>query len=219
MDTIQADERNSFRFFERLAASFAAILWCVLLTHVAAAADEYEVVPSQTPVRGHLYLSDGPVEVSSSNASWGNRFKLGGEIHLGKDYQYLLGLTFYDLFTTGESSPDIGGISRFGSDVDVGYFILPDRLWLKYSFFFGNVSTDRIFGNVGNIGNGLSIGYRFYSNRKVNVAVEASYLHLRSETEPTYNSLGAFVGDATYPLANLWSLGFRVGFDIGGRQS
>ncbi|MDR3608136.1 MAG: hypothetical protein P4M08_12240 [Oligoflexia bacterium] len=177
----------------------------------------YEVIPRGTPVRGHFWISDGIADVSSSNQSAGNRFRIGGEAQLGPDYRFILGITAFDLLSSGESSTDVGDISRYNWDFNFGLFIVPDVLWAEYSFQLGNVSGSNIAGDVGTTGHGLTVGYRFYDKNKVNIGVEFGYQHIFSENVSTFNWATQAVGNATYPGANVYSLSVVFGVDVGGR--
>lgn len=187
-------------------------------SHVAQADDPggYEIEPEGTPVRGHVWIGDGPAGVWGANATAGNRFRLGFELHLGDDYQFLLGWTALDLISSGETS-DIGDIHRTGTGLDFGYFLIPDHLWIKYSLYLGAVKASAVGGYAADIGHALSVGDRFYTRRKWNLALELTYLYISSETSEVYGYSGQNFTTATYPHAGVLSLGLRVGFDIGGR--
>jgi hypothetical protein len=187
-----------------------------LLHHDVAQAEEFEVVPRTTGVRGHFWLADGPADIYSANQTAGNRFRLGAEAQFGSGYRFIAGGTLIDLLSSGETSSGVGDISRAGWDFNFGYFLVPDRLWIEYSFQLGTVHGSFIGGHVGTTGHGLNIGYRFYNADNFNIGVEAGFLHIFSETVGTYDYFNNFVGNATYPGANVWSISAVVGFDVGG---
>src|SRR4051812_37041313 len=93
---------------------------------VSPAQAQYSVEPQGSFFRGHLWLGEGAAGVFSSNKSAGHRFRLGFEAHLGDEYRYILGWTFFDRLFSGETSSSVGGISRRAVDLDFGYFVVPD---------------------------------------------------------------------------------------------
>lgn len=187
--------------------------------------DQFEIVSphNRDRMRGHFWLSDGPTEVFSANQSVGNRLRVGADFQFGSDCRWILGATLFDLITSGESSNIVGDISREGWDFDFGYFIIPDRLWVEYSFQLGSMSGSNIGGHVGTSGNALDVGYRFYNHNGVNLAVDVGYLHIQSESVETIDfsnqTLGRTFGTATYPGANIWTVALVFGFDTGGITS
>lgn len=195
----------------------AFIIFLLLIAGICQADDQYEIVPAshRNGTRAHLWLSDGPTDVVSSNQSIGNRFRLGAELQFGPDYRWIFGLTVLDILSSGETSNIVGDISRVGWDFDFGYFFIPDRLWLEYSFQLGTVHGSNIGGHVGTIGNALDLGYRFYNQNGINLAVNAGYIHIQSETVGTFDFVNQVSGSATYPSANVYTLALVFGFDTG----
>jgi len=178
----------------------------------------YRVLPEGTVVRGNLWIGDGIVEIFSPGVSTvGNRFRLGGELHFGNNYEYILGLTLVDRIWSSESAIQIGTISRSSLDVSFGYFVVPDKVWLMYSLLFQDLSTNGVVGSVSVLGHQLSVGYRFFTDGSFHVALEGAYEFIPSYTAVTYNFGTGATGTANFPLANIWSLNARIGFDIGGR--
>jgi hypothetical protein len=178
--------------------------------------DDYYRSEHRNGIRGHFWLSDGPADVVSSNQSVGNRFRLGGELQFGSDYRWILGATLLDILSSGETSSDVGDISREGWDFDFGYFFIPNRLWLEYSFQLGTVHGSNIGGHVGTTGHALDLGYRFFNQNGVNLAIDAGFLHVESETVQTFDFYNQNLGSATYAGANIWSLSLVLGFDYWG---
>lgn len=202
------------RFRENYLAVFAAALSFFLLETAQA---QYEVVPQGTLVRGNLWISDGLAGVFSTNGSAGDRLRIGGDLHFGDDYQYILSLTLIDRIWSGETSPLVGNITRSSSDLGFGYFVLPDCLWLMYSLQFQDVGSNGVIGTVSVLGHQLSVGYRFYSSHNLNMTLEGAYQFIPSYVATTYNYATGITGSASFPAANIWSLNLRIGFDMGGR--
>ena len=197
---------------------FPIIITLLTLT-MSSFAQEYEIVEPGTAVRWNFWASEGLIYLRSSNTSFGNRFRLGGEVHFSPDYRWLFGITIFDVISTKEySSGLLGNLSRGGTDLDFGYFLVPDRLWIKYSLVFGEVESDNILGPVDNLGHSLSLGYRFYNRKQFNIAVELSYLYFQQAQADYFDPSTNTFGTATYPPANSLSLNFKLGFDIGGRS-
>lgn len=178
---------------------------------------QYTVEQQGSAVRGNLWIGDGLAGVFSANRSLGNRFRLGGELQFGDDYQYIVGITLFDRIWSGENSASVGGVQRQSTDFYLGYFLVPDRLWLMYSLQVEDVSGNAVIGSVTVIGHQLSVGYRFYQNGQFNLALEAAYLFNPSDAASTYNYSTNTGGNVSFPPANIWSLNLRVGLDIGGR--
>lgn len=162
-------------------------------------------------------MGDGAAAVLSSNKSGGNRVRVGGEVHLGDDYQYIIGWTFFDGIFSGETSSSAGDISRRAIDFNFGYFVVPDKLWAMYSLQLANVTGSSALGTVSTLGHQASVGYRFFTKRVFNIAVEAAYLFVESYNATTYNYSTNVTSSVTFPPANIWSLNLRFGFDLGGR--
>ena len=174
------------------------------------------MLPQESPVRWNFWLSDGPAQVDSSNNSLGDRFRLGADAQLLQDYRLILGVTLFDILASGESSTDVGAISRYGFDLRAGYFLVPDALFVEYGLYLGEIKGSNIFGWSGTIGHSFGLGWRFLSREKFNFAVEANYLFIGSQTTATFNPFTGATGVSIYPRANVYSLNFRVGFDLGG---
>src|SRR6185312_3667988 len=105
------------RFLVILLAAFALSSLAPMCAHA-----QYEIVPQGTPVRWNFWLSDGPARINSTDTFWGNHFQIGADAHFLKDYRLILGLTLIDLLSSGETSSDVGNISRYGFDLRVGVF-------------------------------------------------------------------------------------------------
>lgn len=178
---------------------------------------QYEVLPQGTPVRGNIWISEGPVDVISSGNNWGNRFRLGGEAHFGPSYRFIAGMTLIDIISSSETSNEVGDLSRDSLDFDFGYFVVPDKIWLKYTLALQSVSGSAVTGSYTTLGHGASLGYRFFEADKFNISAEFSYLYAMAEQEPVLSVSSNTIGTVTYPKANILSLNFRFGFDLGGR--
>lgn len=181
-----------------------------------AAQAQYTVVPQGSFVRGHLWIGDGVAGVFSSNKSAANRLRFGGEVQFGEDYQFILGWTFLDRISSGETSTSVGDISRRSTDFNFGYFVEPDKLWLMYSLLLTDVSGSTVIGTVSPIGHQASVGYRFYSHGAFNLAVEGAYLFIPSYEASTYNYSSNVASGVKFPAANVWSVNLRIGFDVWG---
>lgn len=192
---------------------FAVTLSMLCLEPMALA--QYTVERAGTGMRGNLWIGDGLAGVYSSNVSAGDRFRVGGELQFGDDYQFILGATLFDRIWSNENSASVGHISRESTDFNFGYFLVPDRLWLMYSLQLEDVSGNAVIGSVTVIGHQLSIGYRFYENGQFNMALEAAYLFNPSDSASTFNYMTNASGTASFPPANIWSLNLRLGLDIG----
>jgi hypothetical protein len=191
-----------------------SILFC--FGAAAAHAEQYEVLPQRSNMRGHLWVSEGPGLVTAENVSAANRFRLGIELQFGEDYRFDLGWTLLDNISSGETSAVVGNVSRSASDLNVGYYLVPDRLWLMYSLHFESVHGDNIGGYVSGYGHQLALGYQLYANRNMNIGVELAYLYMSPVTTKTFDYTTNLPGSATYPTAQIWSLNFKMGVDFGG---
>ena len=154
--------------------------------------------------------------VAGTKGSFGNRLRFGGELHLGQDYRYLVGLTLGDYISSAESDPWVGDLHRSGSDIELGYFLIPSRLWIKYSFYLGGVSASQVAGAIFNDGQGLSVGLRVVQGSSANLAIELGYLYLFSASTPAFNFGSQTITQVVFPHASIVSLGLRLGFDING---
>jgi hypothetical protein len=192
---------------------------CALSPRGARADDDFKVLSPGSAVRGHLWVGDGLANLWSAGTDYlGNRFRVGAEIHLGEDYRYLLGITLVDEIASGESAPVVGDLSRNGLTLDAGYFVVPDRWWVKYSFLFADVHGDQVLGFYRAHGHGVSVGYRFWEKGKTNLSAELGYLYVQPRTISLFETAtGAPAGDAHFPAANVLSLSVRLGLDLGGR--
>jgi hypothetical protein len=190
----------------------AALLLCA---PAARAQEQYQVVPHQEGGRWNVWASEGPINVLSNNQSyWGNRFRLGGEVHLGDDHRWILGLTLLDFMSSGEATPDVGGISRAGIDFSAGVFLVPDKLWLMYSFQLQDLRGSRISGGVAAYGNEIALGYRFFESGQFNISADLGYLYVGSESVNVIDLTTGLPATATYPSCDIISLGIRFGVDF-----
>jgi hypothetical protein len=175
---------------------------------------QYDVLPHRGETYGHIWLSDGPALVSSENTSVGNRFRLGLDLRTGHLSRYEIGWTIVDSISSGETAGSVGDISRNGSGPNFGYYIIPDKLWLMYTFDIGSVKGTRVSGNVTSYGHQLEVGTQLYSNDYVSVGAELGYLYLPSVTVPVFDINSNNIGSANYPSAQIFSLNFVVGFNF-----
>ncbi|MBI3544915.1 MAG: hypothetical protein HY075_16710 [Deltaproteobacteria bacterium] len=196
-------------------AIFAAALGALALAAPARA--QYTIERPGTAVRGQLWAGEGAAGVFSANRSAGHRLRIGADIQFGDDYQFDVGWTFLDRIFSGETSTSVGDVSRRGTDLNLGYFPVPDKLWVMYSLHIEDTSGSSIIGSVTALGHQASVGYRFYSRKALNLAVEAAYLFIGSYDVSTFNYSTNVAGGAKFPAARIWSLNLRIGFDIGGR--
>ncbi|MGZ3711047.1 MAG: hypothetical protein ACXVBE_04790 [Bdellovibrionota bacterium] len=187
-----------------------------------ARADEpggFKVLQPGTAVRGHIYLEDGPASVWSGNHSEyvANHFGLGLELQWGNDYQYFAAWVPVDSLSSAESAAPMGELTRESMNLEVGYFLVPDRWWLKYSFLFESVNGREVWGYKNTHGHGLSTGYRFFDRDKMNVTAVLGYQYIQNcPVTLVDNFTGAEIG-SVYPQAHVLSLAIRFGLDLGGR--
>jgi hypothetical protein len=175
-----------------LACSFAAL---ALLSARESLAD---------PLLGHFWAGDGIASLSSNSTHFAsNRLQLGAQLQFGEANRIITGLTLIDATISGENTVQYGTISRWGTDIDIGYFILPQKLWAVYSYYLGTGTSNYDAGSVFATGQGASVGYRFYDQNQFNIAVEAAF---------------GFIGTSVYPAARIWSLSLRFGFDLWGHR-
>lgn len=195
----------------------AALL--ALPTGARAEGGDFRVLNPGSPVRGNVYVADGPASLWSGNHSTyvANRFRLGLEIQWGRDYQWFAAWQPVDELSSAESAQPMGSLTRDGMDLDFGYFFVPDLWWVRYSFVFEGVRGDNVWGYKGTHGHGLSFGYRFYDRDKVNIAVELGYQYLQPDPITLIDNVTGAQTGASYPQAHVLSLCVRVGLDIGGR--
>jgi hypothetical protein len=175
----------------------------------------YEVLPAESTMDWQLWVGEGPTQVSSSAQSfWGNRFRLGVELLVGKHRRWIFGLTVLDFISSGESTPDVGGISRDGSDLAVGLFIVPDLLWAQYALHFEEIRGSRISGHESAFGHQLELGARLGSTGSMNLDLVLGFLYVPSQSVAFVDIPTDRLGSANYPTADIWSVGLRVGFDL-----
>lgn len=187
----------------------------LLFSHVANA-EEYEVLPHKAEARGRFWASEGPAFVISENSSAANRFRLGIDLRLGPYSRFDIGWTIIDVISSsGERAESVGDISRFGSGPNFGYFVIPDRFWVMYTFNIESVKGSRVSGSVTSYGHQLGLGYRFYSNQDVNLSAELDYLYVPTVSVPVLDVNDNGAGTASYPAAQIWSISLVLGFDIG----
>jgi hypothetical protein len=208
--------KRSDRSLKHLTVTGIAVLFCTLGLALARPAHAQYTVESQSSfARGNLWIGEGIAAVESANSSVGHRFRLGGELHLAEDYRFILGLVFLDRIWSGESSGSAGEIARGSFDFELGYFVLPDKLWLMYSLAIQELTGSAVIGTVSPLGHQFSVGYRFFSNRYFNLSLEGAYLFSPTYVATTFNYSTNAGGTAVFPVANIWSLNLRIGFDIG----
>jgi hypothetical protein len=202
--------------FSRLLLLSGLLLPCGLLSSAPALAQEtYEVERHETGTRWNVWASEGPSVVLSGNQSyWGNRFRLGGEVHLGGERRWIFGMTFLDFISSAEQTTDVGEIHRAAVDFSAGYFLVPDTIWFMYAFHLEDVRGSRISGGVAAFGHELSVGYRFYANGPFNLSVDLSYLYVGAEDVSVIELTTGAPAIATFPAADVISLGLRFGVDF-----
>ncbi len=102
-------------------------------------------------------------------------------------------------------------------DFDFGYFLIPDKFWLKADLHLEDEHGSDFHGYHGTLGYGATAGWRFYDLNNVNLNLELSYLYIQSRSLNEYNFNSGTFSEANFPAANVFSLSFRVGFNLGGR--
>ena len=85
-----------------------------------------------------------------------------------------------------------------------------------YSLELADVSGSAVIGTVGVLGHQASVGYRFFQDGALSLGLELAYLFLPSYHASTFNFSTGTSGDVSFPVAQVWSLNLRVGFDVGG---
>jgi hypothetical protein len=195
-------------------------MWLSLLLFCAPSfAGDFTVSTPGSAVRGNLWLGEGPATVAASGATYvANRFQLGAELHLLTDYRLLLGWTLVDEISSAESATLVGQVSRTSTDLSAGYFVVPDRLWLQYSFVASSVHGSEVIGYDHAYGHGPALGWRFYDGESMNLALVAGYVHMSAKTISVVDLLTQQNLSATYPSADMFSLTVRIGLDLGGRR-
>jgi hypothetical protein len=192
-------------------------MWLLIFMFVSsrAVAQAYEVLPHEGPTRGLLWLSEGPTLVTGENRSMGHRFRLGGELQLGADHRFILGWTFFDIIAAHEKSASVGDVSREGSGPVVGYFLVPDEMWVSYMFSLSSVRGSRVSGGGLSVyGHQFSVGHRFYTSRSINLSGDLSYLYVPRTAVPVFDVNTGGPESAEYPSASVWTLALRLGFDL-----
>lgn len=187
----------------------------VVLLDPFSAEAQYTVIPEGSGARGHIWIGDGIAGLYSSNATVANRFRLGAEAHLGDDYQFILGITLFDRFWSGETSASTGAITRRSTDFNLGYFVIPDQLWVMYSLMMVDATGTAVIGGVSILAHQLSVGYRFLSKGPFNLALEAAYTYSPPNIATTVNFSNNATGTVDFPNANILSLNLRIGYDMG----
>lgn len=176
-----------------------------------ASAQQYEVLRPIPPVRGYFWVSDGPGLTSAENNSANNRFRLGLGIELGNDHRFTLGWTILDQISSGETSSSVGDIARSSSGPNLGYYFIPYRLWMTYTFDIESVTGSRVTGSVTTYGHQLGLGYRIYDGPTVNFGTELTYLYSTQVSVPVLDAATKTVGSANYPSAQIWNLNLLLG--------
>lgn len=193
---------------------FALVCLSILITSVARA-QEYEVLPHRSNAYGQIWASDGISFVQSENHSVGNRFRLGVDLRFGDESRYLVGWTLLDYINSGEHAAAVGDITREEGGPNIGYFLIPDRLWVVYTFELGGATGSRVSGSVGTYGHQLSLGYKFLPENQFGLSAELNYLYLSPVTVPVLDLSTNSGASATYPSAQVWTLALVVSFDLG----
>ena len=111
----------------------------------------------------------------------------------------------------GESSSAVGSIARSGTGVNVGYFLVPEKVVLIYTFLFEGVSGSRISNGVTTVAHQLALGYRFYSNDTIHIGVNVAYLYAPAVTVPIFDLPSQSYSNVTFPSAQAFSLGLTAG--------
>ena len=192
-----------------------ALLAGLLAPSLARGQDRYEVVPHQIGPRWHLWVSEGANDVLSGNQSyWGNRFRLGGDVQLGDDHRWILGITVLDFISSGEATVSVGGISRAAIDFSAGAFIVPNALYLIYSLHLEDVRGSRISGGVAAVGQEVALGYRFFDHRQISLAAEASYLYVPSVSTSVIDVPTGVPALAVFPSCDVITLALKIGYNF-----
>jgi hypothetical protein len=195
-----------------LATIFAFLIFAICGSlPQAAMAEDYEVLPALPVARGQILLSDGPALVNAENHATENRFQLGIDYQFGRDLRLQLGWTIFDFFSSGESSAEVGQVSRGGSGPNIGYFIIPEKLYLMYTFSMESVAGSRVTQDVSAHGHQLTLGYRIFSTEDIQIGAQLSYLSVSSVTVPIFDQPSNSYQTATYPGAQIWNLSLAVG--------
>lgn len=180
---------------------------------------EFQVLQPGTAVRGHFYVEDGPASLWSGNHNEyiANHFRLGLELQWGRDYQFFAAWVPIDELSSAESVNPMGELARDGMDLEAGYFLIPDRWWIKYSFLFESVRGHDVWGYKSTYGHGVSTGYRFFDREKMNVTAVLGYQYIQPCSVSLVDNFTGVEIDSTYPQAHVLSLAIRIGLDLGGR--
>jgi hypothetical protein len=188
----------------------------ILLSFAAlgARAQQYEVLPHSTSsVRGHLGIMDGLTYIQGSSSTLANRYGLTLNLQIGPQHRFDIGWVVIDVVSSGEHSPEVGSIERDGSGPTLGYFLIPDRLSLHYTFESQSVRGSRISDSVTSHAHQLAVAYRFYMYQNFSLSAQMSYLYAPRVTVPVLDIPAQTVVDATYPAAQIMTLGLVIGLD------
>lgn len=191
-----------------------ALLLCGLAFSVYVSAQDYDVLPHNTSsVRGRLSVMDGLTYINGANDSLANRYGLSLDLQIGPKHRFDLGWTVIDVISGSEHDPAVGNIDRDGDGPNIGYFIIPDQLWLMYTFESVSIRGSRVSDSVVSRGHQLAVGYRFYTYQSFNLSAQLSYLYAPRVTVPVLDLPSKTVNDATYPAAQIWTLGLVFGLE------
>ncbi len=198
------------------------ILWLLCLISPPCLAGEesgFRVLQPGTALRGAIWLSDGPAALWSSQHSTylANRVQLGTELAWGQDYQWFVSWIPLDDLSSAESAQPMGSLSRNGMDFAAGYWLVPDRWWIKYTFLIESVRGDSVSGYETAHGHGVAAGLRILDDESFNLSAELAYQYIQPLPFTLVDNNTGASSAASYPSANVLSLSLRVGLDIGGR--
>jgi hypothetical protein len=106
--------------------------------------------PSPRKRRGvDLFGSLGPAAtITSSRSTFGARLTLGGEILLLQGQQLILGAYLGFPVASGEQATDGGTVFRTNLLGMVGWFLIPERLYVRGALGFGNIYNLRSNASV-----------------------------------------------------------------------
>jgi hypothetical protein len=166
--------------------------------------------------RAMLWASLGPASISSSEHSFGARVAAGLDLLLGPKRQGMLGIFFSKPFSNEViTDPNFaGGVQRLNFFADLGYFFIPETLWLRG---FGGLSV--LGGSNPNVlaklkpTYGAEIGYQIPLNSTAHIGASLSWEHTGAASTSIavpVDAIGCALGDCnstgTVPLANVVAL-------------
>jgi hypothetical protein len=173
--------------------------------------EEDDSVPFAARIRP--WLSEGAgLSTSINQRRFANRATLGVDLDIGEDLEWSFG-AMYEVFTSSEATPELGGLHRQSTLFSVGYFFVPNRWYGKFvggaqavSGTHADASTHFVWTA------GLVLGTRvpLTESHRFDLGLEASFE--ASRATPSSSLLGqtaiVFPAESAFTLSAVFGVAF-----------